>query len=202
MVFLVVFTLSCQQNSTVKEKADIIFHNAFVYPVNGDPIKDGAVAVKDGRIIDTGISADILSVWKRADTELYDCKGMFLMPGFIEGHGHFSSLGLNLIHLDLLETTSWNDIIDSVLIRVSTSPPGAWIVGRGWHQEKWSDAVTPSINGYPYHDSLSMISPENPVMLTHASGHSLFANQAAMDAAGISRESPDPAGGKILRDQS
>ena len=201
LIFLVVFNLSCQQNAMIEEKAEIIFHNAFVYPVSSNPIKDGAVAVSNGEIIGIGSSAEILSKWAGDDTELHDCNGMFLMPGFIEGHGHFSSLGLNLIHLDLLATTSWNDIIDSVSIRTSSSPPGSWIVGRGWHQEKWRDEVTPSIDGYPYHDSLSLISPENPVMLTHASGHSLFANKAAMDAAGISRETPDPAGGRIVRDQ-
>ncbi len=195
----ILFLFSCQTNK--KLSAEMILHNAYVYPVKGDPIENGAVAILEGKIIDVGKSDDILKKWKTPHEDLIDCKGAFLMPGFIEGHGHFSSLGYNLIQLDLLETHSWQEIIDSVAARVAKAKPGEWIVGRGWHQEKWNTPVNPNINGYPYHDAMSKISPNNPVMLSHASGHAVFANQAAMDAANISTETPDPPGGRIVRDQ-
>ncbi|MEL6864667.1 MAG: amidohydrolase, partial [Bacteroidota bacterium] len=86
--------------------------------------------------------------------------------------------------------------------RAATAEPGEWIEGRGWHQEKWDQALDRQVHGYPYHDQLSAVSPNNPVILFHASGHSLFANAKAMEAAGISKETPDPAGGAIVRDNS
>ena len=194
----ILFLFSCK--TIDKPSADMILHNAYVYPVINDPIENGAVVIHEGKIIDVGDSKSMLQKWESKKTELIDCEGAFLMPGFIEGHGHFSGLGYNLIQLDLLNTHSWQEIIDSVEARVAKSRPGEWIVGRGWHQEKWNTPVNPNINGYPYHDALSKISPNNPVMLTHASGHSLIANKAAMGAASITKETPDPTGGRIVRD--
>jgi len=86
--------------------------------------------------------------------------------------------------------------------KVQESEPGEWITGRGWHQEKWDHPPEHNVLGYPFHDALSAVSPDNPVVLRHASGHSLFANKAAMDAAGVTRETPDPQGGEIVRDAS
>ncbi|MFZ1677848.1 MAG: amidohydrolase [Saprospiraceae bacterium] len=202
-VLLVLFLFSaCHENKTGNEKADLILYHAFVYPVAGDPIENGAVVITNGKIIATGQSEALLKVWKDVVTDSIDCHGQFLMPGFIEGHGHFSSMGYNLINVDLMETHSWSEIIDSLAYRVSKAKPGEWITGRGWHQEKWITPVEKNVNGYPYHDLLSKISPNNPVMLDHASGHSLMANEAAMKIAGISQETPDPVGGHIVRDKS
>src|SRR5438309_61167 len=75
--------------------------------------------------------------------------------------------------------------------------PGEWIIGRGWHQEKWVHRPEPSIEGFPVHDRLSRVSPNNPVLLTHASGHAVFANAKAMELAGVTKTTPDPSGGKI-----
>jgi len=122
------------------------------------------------------------------------------MPGFIEGHAHFGGLGNSLLNLNLLATSSWQEIIDSVAARAARAEPGDWIYGRGWHQEKWTDAGEyATVDGYPLTDALSEVSPNNPVVLTHASGHGAMANAAAMEAAGISAETPDPNGGRILR---
>ncbi len=195
-----VFLLSCQTKKNMINEADMILYNAYVYPVKGDPIENGGIVISQGKIIAIGKSEDLLNQWEKSTSEVIDCHGAFLMPGFIEGHGHFSSLGFNLINVDLMETHSWQDIIDSVANRVKKAKPGEWIVGRGWHQEKWTTPVAKNINGYPYHDHLSMVSPDNPVMLGHASGHALFANQAAMKAAGVTPETPDPPGGHIVRD--
>ena len=178
-------------------------HNAFVYPVKGEPIENGAVVIDNGKIVEYGGSDVILKKWENAgEIELLDCHDGFLMPGFIEGHGHFSSLGYNLINVDLMETKSWNEVVDSVQARVRKARPGEWILGRGWHQEKWNTAVEKNVNGYPYHDLLSQVSPENPVILSHASGHALIANQAAMNTTGVTKETPDPVGGHIVRDAS
>ena len=191
---------SCRNDTARINEAQFVFHNAYVYPVEGLPIENGAIVIADGKIKAIGTSSDILKQWTHNADTLIDCKQAFLMPGFIEGHGHFHNLGNHLIDVNLLNTKSWNEIVDSVKARVAQAKPGEWIVGRGWHQEKWTDAVSPSFKGYPYHDALSSISPDNPVALKHASGHSLIANTKAMEVAGITAETPDPDGGLILRD--
>ena len=83
---------------------------------------------------------------------------------------------------------------------VKTAKPGDWIMGRGWHQEKWDRVPEPNVDGMPYHTELSRVSPDNPVMLTHASGHSCLANAKAMELSGITARTPDPPGGEITRD--
>jgi hypothetical protein len=135
-----------------------------------------------------------------AQTTLVDLHGAFAMPGLIEGHGHFAGLGHSLETLNLLHTTSWEEITGLVAAKSKTAPAGAWIEGRGWHQEKWTTAPDRTVNGYPYHDQLSAASPDNPVILGHASGHALIANVKAMQLAGISKETPNPTGGRIVRD--
>jgi len=202
ILIAVLFFLACKENKVTVPNADLMLYNAFVYPVTGDPIDNGAVIISKGKIVAIGKSDAIQKEWKGMVLESIDCHGQFLMPGFIEGHGHFSSMGFNLINVDLMATQSWRDIIDSIAYRVSKAKPGEWISGRGWHQEKWKVAVDRNVNGYPYHDELSKISPNNPVMLGHASGHALMANEAAMKLAGISKETPDPVGGHIVRDKT
>ena len=194
---------SCSNTgASVSKEADLILYNAYVYPVVGEPIENGAVVIGGGKIMALGNSEQILNDWGKHATLQRDCYGAFIMPGFIEGHGHFSSLGKNLMELDLLATHSWNEITDSVALRTKKAAAGEWIIGRGWHQEKWTEPLDKNVNGYPYNDGLSRAAPDHPVLLFHASGHAVMANQAAMDMAGITRETPDPTGGRIVRDGS
>ncbi len=203
LVFIwVLCAIACEPNKVDQAVVDTILYNAYVYPVNASPIEKGAVIISGGRIIEVGVSDEILATWQDKSHEKIDCQGAFLMPGFIEGHGHFSNLGFNLIHVDLLQTKSWEDVVDSVAGRVKLAKPGEWIIGRGWHQEKWSSVPDQNVNGYPYHNLLSSVSPDHPVLLLHASGHALFANEAALKQSGVTLETPDPAGGHILRDRS
>jgi predicted amidohydrolase YtcJ len=108
-------------------------------------------------------------------------------------------MGYSLIDLNFLKAKNWDEIVAAVEAAARQAKPGEWIVGRGWHQEKWDRALQRHVQGYPWHDHLSEVSPDNPVILHHASGHALIANQAAMDAAGVGRETPDPHGGHIVR---
>lgn len=200
---LFIVLTGCQSSpKDVKDTVDLIMFNAWIYPVEGSPVPNGAVVIDNGKIVAVGSTTAILDEWVDKTVASYDCHGAFLMPGFIEGHGHFRGLGEILLELDLLDTKSWQEITDSVAMRVKNAVPGEWIVGRGWHQEKWTQEPMPGVNGYPYHHQLSTISPDNPVILIHASGHALFANDAAMKAAGITSESQDPPGGRIVRDAS
>ncbi|NOT37958.1 MAG: amidohydrolase [Saprospiraceae bacterium] len=189
------FIWSCKEN----EKADLIVHNAVVYTADSLQPAAESFAIRNGKFLKIGKNDDILLL-KGEKTVVIDAKGGFLMPGLIEGHGHFLSLGKSLRNLNLIHAKSWNEIIDSVKSIVARTPKGVWIQGRGWHQEKWNDKMLASFNSYPYHDELSRVSPDHPVMLTHASGHALIANEHAMNLAGLSSEFPSPKGGRIVKD--
>ncbi len=194
---LTIFLFSCKKGNEVV--VDLIIHNANVYTVDSKNPKASAIAVSKGKIVFIGDSKEAIAM-KNPDTKVIDAKKNFVMPGFIEGHGHFSGLGFSLINLNLLATKNWQDIVDSVANRTKTIDKNDWIEGRGWHQEKWDQKPKTVVEGYPFHADLSSVSPDNPVILFHASGHSLFANKKAMDLAGINVETPDPIGGRIVRD--
>lgn len=192
---LAIFLFACQ----TEETADVIMLNGNFYTVNAEQPRAEAVAVQDGRIMQIGTTAEIEKL-KGDDTELIDLKGQFAMPGLIEGHGHFSGLGQSMLNLNFLRSASWDEIVEMVAKAAENAKPGEWITGRGWHQEKWLEPLDRDVLGYPYHDKLSAVSPNNPVLLGHASGHGLFANAKAMELAGVSKETPNPSGGEIVRD--
>lgn len=179
--------------------ATLILFNGNIFTADSLHPRATAIAVGGERILAVGSDDDIKKL-AGPKTDMTDLQGAFVMPGFIEGHGHFSSLGRSLLNLNLLHTQSWQEITGMVAEKVKTAKPGDWIEGRGWHQEKWTVSPGPTVNGYPYHESLSAVSPDNPVVLYHASGHGLIANEKAMQLSGVSRETPDPVGGRIVRD--
>lgn len=193
------FWLLCFSQCTIEQKADLILHNGKIYTANAKDEVLEAMAISHGLIQAIGSSHDILKL-KGAHTRLIDLGGQFVMPGLIEGHGHFLKLGKNLIDINLLGTKSWKEITGMVQQKISSAHPGDWIEGRGWHQEKWTESPGLTYNSYPYHDELSAISPNNPVVLTHASGHALIANQKAMQLSGINPETTSPPGGRIIKD--
>jgi predicted amidohydrolase YtcJ len=131
-----------------------------------------------------------------------DLKGQLVIPGLIESHGHFMGFGQSKLTLDLMDVKDWDEIVSMVAAAAKQAKPGEWILGRGWHQEKWSSVPKPNVEGFPFHDALSKVSPDNPVMLTHASGHATFVNAKAMEAANLTRSTANPSGGEILKDAS
>lgn len=134
----------------------------------------------------------------RREFKEINAKGNFIMPGLIDAHAHFIALGKNKAKLDFLGTNSWEQILEMVKSKVAETPKGQWITGRGWHQEKWTELPDELVEGFPIHDALSKISPDNPVVLNHASGHGLIANAKAMELAEISADSKIPEGGVML----
>lgn len=178
---------------------DMIIYNANIYTVTDSPNSYTAIAVQGDKI--AALGGDELKERAGETTEMIDAKGQFLMPGLIEGHGHFEGVGRSLINLNFLNSRSWEEITAMVKEAAANTPKGEWIEGRGWHQEKWDSIPFNNIHSYPMHHELSKISPDHPVILRHASGHSLFANEAAMRIAGVNKEMPNPAGGEIVRDK-
>lgn len=179
--------------------ADLVIRNARVVTVDPAQPLAQAIAVTNGRIEAVGSDAEIAK-YIGPNTKVMDLRGRLAIPGFIEGHGHFAEIGDAVMTLNLRDAQTWDDIVAMVGAAAKEAKPGEWIIGRGWHQAKWIRKPQPNVEGFPIHDTLSRASPNNPVMLTHASGHAVFVNAAAMKAAGISRDTPNPPGGAIFKD--
>jgi len=179
--------------------ADLVLRNGRIVTLD-DRVPEGqALASRGGKIVAVGTNADVAR-YIGPSTQVIDLAGQFAMPGFIEGHGHFTGIGEGKLGLELLSTTSWDQIVKMVADAVKKAKPGQWIVGRGWHQDKWTPKPQPNVNGYPTHASLDAVSPDNPVMLTHASGHGVFVNAKAMALSNVTRTTPNPNGGEIVKD--
>jgi predicted amidohydrolase YtcJ len=182
-----------------QQPAELVLTNGKIVTVETAGSQAQAVAVRGGRIVALGSSAEV----KRhigPSTQVIDLKGQLVIPGFIEGHGHFTGVGTAELQLKLMKTQSWDEIVAMVAEAVKTAKAGQWIRGRGWHQEKWRTKPEPNVEGFPTHHSLSAVSPNNPVYLTHASGHASFANAKAMELSKLTRATPNPPGGEILKD--
>lgn len=195
-ILLTVLLFACSQ-----QPADLVLKNGKIVTVNDAQPEAQALAISGNTIQAVGTNEDIESL-VGANTKVIDLQGKLAMPGFIEGHGHFMSLGRAKMVLDLTKVKNWGEIVNMVADAAKKAEPGAWIFGRGWHQEKWDRLPAQVVDGVPTHNSLSKISPNNPVYLTHASGHASFANAKALQAAGISATTADPAGGTIVRDKN
>jgi predicted amidohydrolase YtcJ len=182
-------------------KADLVIFNANIYTVHDAEPKAEALAVVGGEIVYVGNNVNA-NEWVADTTTILDLGGKMMMPGFIEGHGHLMGIGFNKLNLDLSQTKSYDEIVDMVATRVATAAPGEWILGRGWHQDKWFVLPEKMINGFPAHYNLSEISPNNPVVLRHASGHGLLANAKALELAQLDKNTPNPEGGDIYKDVS
>jgi len=198
LVFMVVIFSSCVRRP---EPADMILLNGKIVTVDDDRPGAEAVAIRGDIIVAVGRTSEI-RLYVDQKTKVIDLKRKLAIPGFIEGHAHFISLGYSLMRPDLSKARNWNEIVAIVEEAASEVQPGEWILAEGWHQEKWDEMPSRNVDGLPFHDALSKITPDNPVLLSHASGHSCIANAKAMGIAGITKETPDPEGGEIVRDSA
>ncbi len=182
-----------------RDAADLVLINGHIVTVDdGNPTAQ-AIAIKEGKILALGSDADI-DEFLGSQTEVIDLEGQTAIPGFIEGHAHFNGVGRALLQLNLMNVSNWDEIVEMVQVATRNAEPGELILGRGWHQEKWDEPPIPNVEGIPLHITLSAASPNNPVLLTHASGHAVYANAKAMELSGIDNTTKDPAGGEIIRD--
>lgn len=182
-------------------KADTILLGGVVASMDSEVVGATAVALLDYRIAAVG-SDDEIRLWAGDETQVIELGGRLLVPGLIEGHGHFMSFGRAQQIIDLNDIQNWQQAVGRVAVAVDTAEAGEWIFGRGWHQEKWDRLPSDAVEGVPLNRTLSRISPNNPVLLGHASGHAAFANDAALAAAGITDSTPNPQGGTIVRDSA
>ncbi|MEM7019693.1 MAG: amidohydrolase, partial [Pseudomonadota bacterium] len=183
------------------QSADLIVSGANIITLAEATPKPEAIAVKGGKVVALGSLAEIEKQYKGEATKRLELDAdMTVIPGFIEGHGHLLSIGMAEMRLKLMPVKNFDEIVEMVAEAAKTAKPGDWILGRGWHQEKWHPDPEQMVEGYATHHKLSAVSPNNPVLLIHASGHAVMANAKAMEAGKVTDDTPAPIGGKIVRD--
>jgi predicted amidohydrolase YtcJ len=187
------------EQQSAQPVADLVLTNGNVITVDERNPAAEAIAAIDDRIVAVGSSADI-AAYIGDGTEVIDLQGQTAIPGFIEGHGHYTSFGGSLMILDFRYSKSFAEIVSQVAAATKETPPGEWIIGRGWHQDKWETKEDVLVEGLPVHDSLSAVTPDHPAMLIHTSGHGVFVNQKAMTLVELGDDTAAPEGGEIVRD--
>jgi predicted amidohydrolase YtcJ len=174
------------------QPADLIVTAGRIYTVDDTRPVVQAIAIRDGRIIFAGSTRGAL-VLQGSATRRLDFPDRTIIPGMADAHGHLLGLGESLRSVDLVGSKSYDEVIARVVARAKTMPPGSWVIGNGWDQNRWGDTR------FPTHEALSRAIPDHPVVLTRVDGHALLANAKAMEAAHITAATRDPSGGRILR---
>jgi len=172
--------------------ADLIVTAQHIYTVDPDRPVVGGFAVRDGRVVFAGSAREALAL-KGPRTRVLDLGNRTVIPGITDAHLHLLGVGTALRMVDLTGTRSYDEVIRRVAARSREVKGGEWIRGRGWNQNDWPDTR------FPTHDALSRAVPDNPVVLTRVDGHAVLVNARALEAAGVTAATPDPAGGRIVR---
>lgn len=203
VILPLIVVLSCTPD---RPAATLVIKGGTIYTMNADQPEVEAVVVSGDSIVFTGSEKEA-ETWIGNETKVIDLQGKTMTPGFIEGHAHIMGIGYNELNLDLMGVESFDEIVARVQEAVSKAKPGDWIIGRGWHQDKWTTKPEVMVKGFPVHRKLSEVSPNNPVYLAHASGHAVFVNAKAMEIAGVNQLSKENLqtvkieGGEIIRDE-
>ncbi len=189
---LTLLFFGCQP--AVEQQADLILHNGTVYTVSEDWKIASAIAVKGNKILATGSDKEI-EAYAGLDTRKIDLEGKTVVPGLIDAHAHLTGYASSLDQLDLVGTSSAEDIAEMVKSKAAEVGRHNWVTGRGWDQNDWPVKV------FPNHLVLDQAAPENPVVLTRIDGHASWANAKAMELAGVTRDTQAPPGGEIILDE-
>jgi hypothetical protein len=179
---------SCKQS----EKADLVIINGKVLTVDKENPSVQAIAVKGETIIATGSTKDISKYILEGTTQVIDANGRLVVPGFNDAHVHFGPLDPD--YIELRYTTDPSVITEKVKAQVAKSKPGELIRGGHWEHEMFTDKKWPS------KELLDKVSPNNPVVLSRADGHSVLVNSYVLKASGITKKTADPFGGEIQKD--
>jgi len=174
--------------------ADLVIRNAVIRTANVHQARASAMAVRHGRIIQIGNEPSVEPLIG-AGTRVLDLHGLTVLPGLIDSHGHVLSLGKLLVEVNVTGAASYEAVVESVRARAARTPPGEWIQGRGWDQNRWPG------KSFPVHAALTAAVPDHPVALRRVDGHALLVNRRALELAHITRDTPDPQGGEIVRDE-
>ncbi|RPD94611.1 amidohydrolase [Aureibaculum marinum] len=171
------------------EKADLILFNANIYTVNDSLPKAEAIAIKDGKFIAVGTTTELLKKYEASNN--IDVEGKTILPGLIDAHCHFFGLGQSEQAVKLEGTKSFEEVVQRI-VDFQKEKNVSYIVGRGWDQNDWD------VKEFPTKEKLDELFPNTPVVISRIDGHALLANQAAIDLAGVTTETPF-SGGDILK---
>jgi predicted amidohydrolase YtcJ len=189
----IAFPAATHSQAPAPAPADLVVTNGRIYTADGArPVVD-AFAVRGGRIVFAGdrLGARALT---GPNTQVVDLQGRTVIPGMTDAHAHVAGLGASLRNVDLTGTASYDEVIARVVERARTTPRGEWIVGRGWDQNDWGDTR------WPTHDALTRAVPDHPVYLERIDGHAGLVNALAFQRANVTRATPSPSGGEIIKD--
>ncbi|MEO8131912.1 MAG: amidohydrolase family protein, partial [Bryobacteraceae bacterium] len=170
--------------------ADLVIENAHIYTVNPAQPEATSIAVKGSRILAVGSGVPAVI---GPGTRRIDAKGATIIPGLIDSHVHMHGLGDILQSFDLRAVKSIAEVAAIVRNAATKSAKGEWIQGRAWDETNWGGQ-------FPTAGPLTAAAPENPVILRRVDGHAAWVNRKALEAAGITKDTKDPQGGKIIRD--
>lgn len=193
MIFIVALLASLLEASAGAQVADLLVENATIYTANSRQPVARAIAVKGSRVLAVG---NDLSKHAGPATRRIDAKGATLIPGFIDSHGHIANFGDSLEILDLRASPSAAEVAATVAKAAAARKKEEWIRGRAWDQTRWPGAQ------FPTAAELDRIAPDHPVYLSRVDGHAAWVNTRALSMADINAATPDPPGGRILRDKS
>lgn len=170
----------------------LVITNINGYTPAGDSLMQfSTLVIKEGKVFDIGGSG-IADGYRNA--AVYDAEGRTMLPGLTDAHGHIMSLGFQELQVDVTGINSLEETLDKIKAYAEAHPELDWIQGRGWNQTRWAE------NEFPTAADLDKAVPDRPVWLTRIDGHAGWANSAAIKQAGISKDTPDGDGGRIIRD--
>ena len=172
-----------------KEEVDLIVTNADIYTVDENFSNASSFAIKDGKFVAVGVAEEILEKYNAK--ELLDAEGKTIVPGLIDAHCHFYGLGQNQQVVDLVGTSSYDEILEKV-VAFHKERPSNFVMGRGWDQNDWE------VKEFPTKEKLDELFPDTPVALRRIDGHALLVNQKALDLAGITVDT-ETEGGEIVK---
>jgi predicted amidohydrolase YtcJ len=185
--------------STHAFAADLVLRNGHIHTVSASQPMAEAVAIEAGRITEVGTNVESTR-WVGPATRVIDLHGEVVYPGFKDSHAHLLELGLSHLRVDLTGARDFDEVVARVRRVAASKPPDTWILGNGWHEEKWTHLPSDAAHGFPVHQALSAAIPKNPVVLERADGHALLANARAMELMQISAKTFSPPGGQIIHD--
>jgi predicted amidohydrolase YtcJ len=192
-IIALILLATCAAFAQSKPTADLVITNAKVWTVDRSQPTAEAVAVLHDRIIAVGSKTQIDAL-RGPDTRVVDAGGRLLMPGFNDSHVHFIGGSLQLDQVQLNDATSVEEFVRRVAEQVKKTPKGQWVRGGDWDETKWKPATLPT------KELIDSVTPDTPVFLDRYDGHMALANSVALHMAGITSQTPDPAGGVIVRD--
>ena len=174
--------------------ADLVVKNAKIVTIDKDNPRAEAVAIRGEKIMAVASNEEITRYIDDETTKVIDAEGRLMIPGLNDAHIHFLSGGFALINLDFRYIKDIGKIQQMIKERVAKSDPGELIRGRGWDHELFPGKE------WPTKKALDEVAPENPVILSRSDGHSIWVNSLVLEKSGITKETPDPPGGTIVRD--